>query len=128
MLTEYAKSWFLRGDEDLSLIAAVSDEKDVSPNLICFHAQQAGEKYLKGFLAYHELHVRKVHDLQVLVEDCKTVDPAFVDLEESVEFLNQFYIESRYPDDYTEFSSDEAREATEAAQKIKKFILSKIVE
>ena len=126
MPTEYAKSWFLRGDEDLSLIEVVLSEKTVSPNLVCFHAQQAGEKYLKGFLASRELHVRKVHDMQILVEDCKNVDLSFSDLQENANFLSQFYIESRYPDDYTEFSAEQAKEAYEAAKNIKNFILSKV--
>ena len=41
-------------------------------------------------------------------------------------FLNQFYIESRYPDDYIKFSRSDAEKANESAIKIKKFILGKI--
>jgi len=126
MLTEYVKNWFMRADEDLALIEIISKEETISPNSICFHAQQAGEKYLKGFLACNELHVRKVHDLGVLIEDCKNIDPSFEELQDDARFLDQFYTESRYPDDYIESSREDAEGGYEAAKRIKEFILSKI--
>jgi len=126
MLTDYVKNWFARAGEDMELIQAISRETSVSPNVICFHAQQAGEKYLKGFLAHHDLHVRKVHDLEVLVEDCKSVDKTFEELRDEARLLNNFYIESRYPDNYMEFSIQNAKDGFESAKRIKEFVLSKI--
>ena len=35
---------------------------------VCFHAQQCAEKYLKAFLAHHQLPFRLIHDLEVLLE------------------------------------------------------------
>jgi len=126
MLTDYAKSWFVRADEDLTLIEVILKEDAVLPNPICFHAQQAGEKYLKGFLAYRDLHVRKVHDMEILVTDCVTIDQSFEELRDKARFLDQFYTESRYPDDYIEFSQENADNAYEAAKEIKEFVLSRI--
>lgn len=48
--TDLAKGWFRKGDSDLAtaqLIAHSNGPYDTA----CFHAQQAAEKYLKGFLA-----------------------------------------------------------------------------
>lgn len=126
IITEYVKNWFKRADEDLALINVMSREGSVFPNSVCFHAQQAAEKYLKGFLAHHALHVRKVHDLEVLVEDCKKIDLSFKTMQDNARFLNQFYIESRYPDDYTEFSEKDAEDAYSAAKNIKEFVLKRI--
>ncbi|MEK7658318.1 MAG: HEPN domain-containing protein [Patescibacteria group bacterium] len=126
MITDYVKNWFLRADEDLALIDVILKRENSLFNPVCFHAQQAGEKYLKGFLAYHDLHVRKVHDLEILIEDCIKIEKSFETLKDSVMFLNQFYIESRYPDDYIKFSRSDAEKANESAIKIKKFILGKI--
>ena len=126
MLTEYVKSWFKRADEDLLLIEVLLKEESFFPNPICFHAEQVAEKYLKGFLAHHELHVRKVHDLEILVKDCQKVDQSFEEVLDDARFLNQFYIESRYPDDYVAFSSEDAKEAYARAKEIKKFVLEKI--
>ncbi|TSC78333.1 MAG: hypothetical protein G01um101433_274 [Parcubacteria group bacterium Gr01-1014_33] len=89
-------------------------------------AQQAGEKYLKGFLAYHEKHIRKIHDLSVLLDACIAVDPDFESLQKAAAFLNQFYVESRYPDDYIEFQHTDAEKTSDAAIRIKEFVLKKI--
>lgn len=126
MLTKYVKSWFMRSDEDLALIEVLLKEESFFPNPICFHAEQAAEKYLKGFLAHREMHVRKVHDLEILVEDCKKVDQSFEEILDDARFLNQFYVESRYPDGYVAFSSEDAKEAYSAAKKIKEFVVGKI--
>ena len=77
MITDYVKNWFLRADEDLALIDVILKRENSLFNPVCFHAQQAGEKYLKGFLAYHDLHVRKVHDLEILIEDCIKIEKSF---------------------------------------------------
>jgi len=126
MTTNYVKSWFTHGDEDLVLVKIILEKEIGSTNLACFHAQQAAEKYLKGFLAHHDLHIRKIHDLEIIIEDCKNVDTSFSELKDSAIFLNQFYIESRYPDDYIEFSREDAEKACQAVLRIKEFVLEKI--
>ena len=125
-VTKYVADWFSRSDDDLVLVKLILEKGTGSPNLACFHAQQAAEKYLKGFLAYHDLHVRKIHDLEVLLEDSKKVDASLAELQDDARFLSRFYIESRYPDDYVEFSRQDAEKALDAALHIKEFVLKKI--
>jgi len=127
MTSKYTADWLARGNDDLKTIEILLARAGV-PAVICFHAQQAGEKYLKGFLAYHEKHIRKIHDLTVLLDACIVVDPAFESLREAVGFLNKFYVESRYPDDYIEFSHADAKKASDAAIHVKEFVLKKIEE
>jgi len=43
----------------------------------CFHAQQAVEKGLKAFLAYHSVPFPYTHNLAKLVEVCAGFDPAW---------------------------------------------------
>mgnify|MGYP001559614973 CR=1 FL=1 len=123
--TKYAADWFARGNDDLKTIEALLKNNGI-PNIVCFHAQQAAEKYLKGFLANHEKYTRKIHDLEALVVACRDIFSAFEELRETGQFLNQFYIESRYPDDYVEFTADDARKSFEAALHIKEFVLQKL--
>src|SRR3989344_3282752 len=125
-LTKYVTDWFKRGDDDLEVVKLIL-EKETGPfNPACFHTQQAAEKYLKGFLAYHDLHVRKIHDVETLLEDCRNVDSTFAQLRDDAAFLNRFYVKSRYPDDFVELHHDDARKAFEAALRVKEFVLSKI--
>ena len=125
MLTDYVKNWLARADEDVATAKLLLDEGDRF-NPVCFHAQQAGEKYLKGFLAFHDLHVRKIHDVEILVKDSAGVDASFSELLPAAAILNQFYTESRYPDDYVEFSLQDAKEGYDAAEKIGDLVKSKI--
>lgn len=124
-MTDYVKSWFLRADEDLLTIKLLLEEGGPS-NVICFHAQQAREKYLKGFLAYHNKHTRKIHSLFTLLTECQKIDPSFWQLKTGVNYLDQFYVETRYPGDVSDFSISEGKEALEAALRIKEFIVSKV--
>lgn len=125
IITKYVHDWFARGDDDI-YAAEILLKEQVTPNTICFHLQQATEKYLKGFIAHHEKHVRKIHDLNVLLTICIDINRHFESLKKDAQFLSQFYTESRYPDDYVEFKRKDAEDALESAKKIKEFVLEKI--
>jgi HEPN domain-containing protein len=124
-ISQYVADWFMRGDDDIKTMEILLKENG-TPNVICFHAQQAAEKYLKGYLAYHERHVRKIHDVTALLDACVEIDSTFESLRDDTRFLGAFYVESRYPDDYVEFSKIDAEQAYKAATRIKNFVLEKI--
>ena len=51
---------------------------DAKPPLLedaLFHCQQAVEKALKGFLAWHDVSFRKTHSLEELGASCEQMDP-----------------------------------------------------
>mgnify|MGYP000307964815 CR=1 FL=1 len=41
---------------------------------ICFHAQQAVEKYLKAFLILHDIDFPRTHDVDYLLLECRKID------------------------------------------------------
>lgn len=49
-----------------------------------------------------------------------------MELRDSVIYLTQFYIETRYPGDIPEFSFDEGKQAFEFALRIKELVLRKM--
>lgn len=65
-ITTYVADWLKRADEDTQ-VAEVLLTAGGLPNSVCFHSQQAAEKYFKAFLAFQEKHIRKVHDLGVIM-------------------------------------------------------------
>ncbi len=67
-------------------------------NQTCFHAQQAAEKALKGFLAAARSSVPRTHSLTQILEFCVAVDATFPNLEKESRSLDRFYIPTRYPD------------------------------
>lgn len=124
-ITKYTADWLARANEDVQ-VAEILLKEDGLPNSVCFHAQQAAEKYLKSFLAFQEKNIRKVHDLVAILTFCEEIDASFDSLREEVDFLNKFYIETRYPGDYSDFTLKDAKEASEVVHKIKEFVMSKI--
>lgn len=124
-LTPYAAEWFARADEDLRALTLMLEEGSL-PNTICFHAQQASEKALKGYLAANEQHVRKTHALDELVAACAKIDDAFELVRADAMYLNDFYTEARYPGDFPSFTMEQARKAHDAAQRIVRFVRERI--
>ncbi len=117
--------WFEKAEEDKIAAGTMLREK-ISPSNICFHSQQMVEKYLKGLLVYYKKKFRKVHDLLELEKNLLSVAPDIKEYEKDLDLLSQYYIETRYPGEYPEFTLDEAKQAFEAAKRIKKFVLEKM--
>ena len=70
---EHVKQWLVRADEDFGLAKQLVLENSPYIHAICFHAQQAAEKYLKAFLVHSNVEFPKTHDIDKLLNlsrDC----------------------------------------------------------
>ena len=65
--------------------------------IICYHCQQAGEKAFKAILAYHDSEIQKTHDLSILLNLCKSLEPDLSDLTKQAVELSDFAVVTRYP-------------------------------
>lgn len=112
-----AQDWLFLAETDLK-IAKAALEEDI-PNMAAFHAQQAVEKSFKGYLASKEKRIRKTHDLSLLLEET-----GLGDFKQECEFINKFYVPSRYPDivpgslESALPNTKQAKQAVEYAEKI----------
>lgn len=65
--------------------------------IICYHCQQASEKYLKALFVHFKIPLLKTHDLGLLAE---TLDP-YLEMEDEVldacDNLTPFGVKFRYP-------------------------------
>jgi len=59
------RGWFLKAESDLNAARRVV-ESDGPYDTVCFHAQQAVEKYLKGLLAFRGQPFPPTHNLEQL--------------------------------------------------------------
>lgn len=88
----------------------------------CFHAQQACEKYLKAYLAWHEQAIPRTHDLEELQRLCVEMGPmpelSTLDLTE----LTAYAVELRYDAEFWP-PQPTAREAVLIAEKVHRVIL-----
>lgn len=93
---------------------------------VCFLAQQMAEKYLKGWLVYNKQRFEKTHLLADLLQAASEIDSSFATCEEAALVLTSYYTDTRYPADLPEYTERDAREALEAAQSIKDFVLERV--
>ncbi|MFA4874618.1 MAG: HEPN domain-containing protein [bacterium] len=95
-LKNRSDQWFYFADNDL--LSARSLLKDGIWNQVCFHAHQAAEKAIKGYLKAHEIKAQKTHDLLELYETMAVSGNEWNNFYEGCVYLNRFYIATRYPD------------------------------
>lgn len=120
---EIIEEWLKRAGEDFEFASSNLKDRNQFFGQICFHFHQSAEKYLKSFIIAHDLEFEKIHDLLKLLKTSQKKDPALSSLREACEFLNPFYIETRYPIHWpTHYTKEEAQKAKDATQKISETI------
>ncbi|MDR1786974.1 MAG: HEPN domain-containing protein [Treponema sp.] len=90
--------WRKYADEDLRTANHMAHNMWPTPDhIICFHCQQAVEKYLKGFLILHDVEPERTHDLNMLCRLCKEYNAAFAEIKEYCFDLTRYGVQPRYP-------------------------------
>ena len=115
-----------KAEEDFAAAQALARQrKNPLPNVVCFHAQQCVEKYLKAFLVYHRHPFSKTHDLIELLElsfaTATGSVPLLQKLEADLRLLNLYSVATRYPT-ATEVTVDDAREAKLALRRVRRAV------
>ena len=93
-----AKERFLKADTDEKSMRILMD-RGGPKETICFLAERWVEKYLEGFLVFHNKKFRYVHDLPYLIGLCAEIDPEFTKHREKSNELSDLYLALRYPID-----------------------------
>lgn len=117
--------WFRKAEEDELAGKDILNAGHVYAPA-CFHFQQMTEKYLKGFLIFHNKRPPRVHDLLTLETLIDEIEPDIRQYDKELDLLGNLYIETRYPGDYPEFTLSETKEALGAATSIKEFVLERV--
>ena len=77
--------------------AKILYEHDADNEIVCFHCQQAIEKYLKGYLICKTGQLQEGHSLIKLLKKAMMHNSVFGSFIKDVAFVNTYYIETRYP-------------------------------
>ncbi len=77
--------------------ARILFEHDADNEIVCFHCQQAVEKYLKGYLIHMTGELQEGHNLVKLCKKAIMQDQSFGEFLKDMALINTFYIETRYP-------------------------------
>ncbi len=93
----YPDDWFRVAEKDLKRVerALASGEPDIE--LAAFYLQQSVEKLLKGFLLSKGWTLRRIHDLEALLDDAKAHDPDLEKLRPLLQTITKYYLVERYP-------------------------------
>lgn len=120
------RSWFKKAADDFR--AAEHDLAAEAPLLedALFHAQQAAEKTLKGFLTWHNCPFRKTHDLIEIGRQCVEIDASLEPLLRRAALLTEYAWKFRYPGEADEPSADETTHALEVAREVWQAILARL--
>ena len=121
------KEWLKEAEEDFNFATLNLKEQDKFFSRICFHFQQAGEKYLKAFIVAYDLQFEKIHDLTKLLKICQKKEKSFASLKNEASFLTDLYVDTRYPAFWPVGRTlNEAEKAKKATQKIGNFVKEKL--
>jgi len=95
---EFVLPWIQKAENDFSSALYLADNMHPPPvEIICFHCQQAVEKYLKAFLVYNDQEPPKTHDLIELAKQSSCFNKDFLLFIPKCEFLVPFAVRARYP-------------------------------
>lgn len=118
------QSWLIKAQRDLATARKLADGPNPILDTAIYHCQQAAEKAVKGFLAFHDQAGVKTHDVRFLVNQALSLDPGFEDWLEAAEFLTPYATAYRYPDEDLEPEEEEFEAAENAAISLVAFVLS----
>lgn len=71
--------------------------KNPNYDAVCFHAQQCAEKYLKAYMQEKGIKFKKIHDLEILLNDILPTEPSWAALRNDLIVLTSYAVEYRYP-------------------------------
>jgi len=123
---ELVAQWVGKALRDFDLALDLLRENRPYPEAICFHAQQAAEKYLKAFLTWHEVEFPKTHAIEKLLRLVRNVDPNLAGSLHEATALSAYAVEVRYADDLVQVGSEEANQAVEHARLVRDAIRARL--
>ncbi len=113
--------WIKKAEHDLGMAKLAIEHQPDFRDSICFHCQQAAEKYLKAYLVYLDIIFKKTHSLDYLLDLISEQELVSDDFYSTAEILEGYGVEVRYPG-YSEPTEKDVEEAYKAAINIKNAI------
>lgn len=121
------KDWIEKAERDIKS-AKILKEHDCGNDVVAFHCQQSVEKLLKAYLISKGEGIVSGHSLIYLCKLSEKHNSEFKKYIKDCGFLNQYYIETRYPADNPLIISDyESEECISIAEKIYKTVIEIII-
>jgi HEPN domain-containing protein len=121
------QSWLSKAELDLRAATyEVSAPQAALWGDVLFHSQQAAEKAMKAFLAWHDAPFRKTHNLEELGQRCVALDATLGAIADEAAPLTEYAWKFRYPGEPYEPEREEAEQALATARNVYSAILSRL--
>jgi HEPN domain-containing protein len=117
------EDWMSLANDDIAVAKFLANNMHPVPaHIVCYLCQQAGEKYLKGYLSSQIADEPPyIHDIVALRRLCEKYDASFLQLESASSLLTVFASKTRY-DRGLEVTESEMKLAITYAQQIQEFV------
>lgn len=126
-LIRLVKQGHIKADNDLATVGNEFNSENPVTDAICYHSQQAVEKYLKSYLVALQIPFKKTHSITEILKICMKMNKDFERIDFAT-YLTNYAVELRYPDDFYIPDLEEAKKAYEIAKAVKEFVIKKIEE
>ena len=121
-----ARAWFQEAVKDLRRVGILLAAEPPDLEDALFHCQQAAEKAFKGFLTWHDVPFRRVHELDELGGQCADVDATLAPLVERADRLSKYASRFRYPGAPYQATLEEVHSATGVARELLEAALGRV--
>ncbi len=121
-LADALRQWIRKAEHDLEAANRIMViEQDCPFDAVCFHCQQACEKYVKCLLTFLGIEAPRTHNLRLLF----ALIPADLGFPVPVDILaelNPYAVEVRYGDDWIEPRLADAHRALQTSAQVRTFV------
>lgn len=124
--TELVRNWLTKANSDLRSARILAQSADAPRDTAIYHCQQAGEKAVKGFLAWSDHPLEKTHDIRVLAKLARNYEPGFGSWLAEARRLTKYATQFRYPREAGPQEPDaaELNTALDSAQRLCEYVTS----
>jgi HEPN domain-containing protein len=119
-MKKLTEEWVNKAEEDYLVATRELKADPPAKEAVCFHSQQCIEKYMKAILQESEIEFEKVHDLDVLLQQCVDFIPDLGAHRDELIKLSTYAVDIRYPG--FNVSEKEAGECVRIMEKSRKVV------
>ena len=123
---ERYESWLDRAKSSLE-IAGTRNSNLVYYEDLCYQAQQAAEKAIKGLLIYYKVEPQFTHNIGVLLDELGAHVKITDEIKETIK-LTKYAVQTRYPGEYDDTTKEDYEESLVIAKKCVEWVQNKFKE
>jgi HEPN domain-containing protein len=123
-MKQHTAQWVRKAEDDIAAARSLAAQAKPRRDVVCFHCQQAVEKYLKALLQDRGAPVPRTHDLLDLLELLLPQDGTLKPLRRGLGSLTRYAVEYRYPGPRAR--TREMQSALRIAQRVREELRSRL--